>query len=303
MYTIKDLEHLSGIKAHTLRIWEQRYGLLSPERTGGNRERLYSDNDMRHLLNVSVLNRNGFKISRISEMSRGDVEAEVSRLATDGQSFDVQIDALIVAMADMREMRFEELFNAALRQHGFEETMMRVIFPFMRRIGIMWQVGSIVPAQEHFISNLVRQKIIASIDKQDTRVNPGSRTVLLFLPEGELHELSLLFTQYIFRSYGHRTVYLGQSVPFSDLESVAETTKPDIVFSVFTSYPRESDIDSYAKKLRDLFVTQPIVLAGMQTQKLQLTDNDRVMVLPTIESTLAFVSEFSANPSKVVSYA
>ena len=295
-YTIKVLEHLSGIKAHTLRMWEQRYGLLAPERAGGNNERRYGNDEMRHLLNVSLLNRNGYKISRIAKMSRRDVENEVMRITAGRQPYDVHVDALIVAMVEMDEHRFEKLFNTVLLQHGFEKTILQVMFPFMRKIGIMWQVGSIVPAQEHFVSNLLRQKMIVAIDGQEYVQKPWSKRVVLFLPEGELHELSLLFLLYKFRSEHHRVFYLGQSVPFSDLQSVVMTASPDFIFSVFTTYPRESEFNGYVKSLSESFPTQKIMLAGLQLVHHEPPPHENVTVFQNIQETCEFIEALSTNP-------
>lgn len=295
-YTIKDLEHLSGIKAHTLRMWEQRYGLLAPERAGGNNERRYGNDEMRHLLNVSLLNRNGYKISRIAKMTRRDVEIEVSRLTAGRQAFDVHIDALIVAMVEMDEARFEKLFNTALLQHGFEKTVLEVMFPFMRKIGIMWQVGSIVPAQEHFVSNLLRQKMIVAIDGQEFSPKPWSKRVVLCLPENELHELSLLFLHYKFRAEHHRVYYLGQSVPFSDLQSVVNTASPDFIFSVLTTFPRDTEFNTYVKALSESFPNQKILLAGLQLVNHEPPRFDNVVVFNTLQETVDFIESLSAEP-------
>ena len=295
-YSIKDLEHLSGIKAHTLRMWEQRYAMFAPERAGGNNERRYGNDEMRHLLNVSLLNRNGYKISRIAKMSRRDVENEVMRLTAGRQPYDVHIDALIVAMVEMDEHRFEKLFNTVLLQHGFEKTILQVMFPFMRKIGIMWQVGSIVPAQEHFVSNLLRQKMIVAIDGQEFVPKHWSKSVVLYLPEGELHELSLLFLHYKFRSEHHRVFYLGQSVPFSDLQSVVLTAQPDFIFSVFTSFPRESEFNDYVKNLSETFPTQKIMLAGLQLVNHEPPPQENVTVFQNIQETCEFIESLSTNP-------
>jgi len=251
---------------------------------------------MRHLLNVSLLNRNGYKISRIAKMSRRDVENEVMRLTAGRQPYDVHIDALIVAMVEMDEARFEKLFNTVLLQHGFEKTILQVMFPFMRKIGIMWQVGSIVPAQEHFVSNLLRQKMIVAIDGQEYVPRPWSRRVVLFLPEGELHELSLLFLHYKFRCEHHRVFYLGQSVPFSDLQSVVLTASPDFIFSVFTSFPRESEFDSYVKDLSETFPAQRILLAGLQLLHHEPPAQENVTVFQNFQETVEFIESLSTNP-------
>lgn len=295
-YSIKDLEHLSGIKAHTLRMWEQRYGLLAPERAGGNNERRYGNDEMRYLLNVSLLNRNGYKISRIAKMTRHDVENEVLRITAGRQTYDVHIDALIVAMVEMNESRFEKLFNTALLQHGFEKTILEVMFPFMQKIGVMWQVGSIVPAQEHFVSNLLRQKMVVAIDGREFVPKPWSKRVVLCLPENELHELSLLFLHYKFRAEHHRVYYLGQSVPFSDLQSVVSTASPDYIFSVFTAYPRESDLYAYVKALSETFPNQKILLAGLQLVNHEPPHFDNVIVFNSLRETVEFVESLSNEP-------
>lgn len=295
-YSIKDLEHLSGIKAHTLRMWEQRYGLLAPERAGGNNERRYGNDEMRHLLNVSLLNRNGYKISRIAKMSRRDVENEVMQMTAGRQTYDVHIDALIVAMLEMDEARFEKLFNTALLQHGFEKTILQVMFPFLRKIGVMWQVGSIVPAQEHFVSNLLRQKMIVAIDGREFVQKPWTKRVVLCLPENELHELSLLFLHYKFRAEHHRVYYLGQSVPFSDLQSVVNTASPDFIFSVLTTFPRESEFDAYVKGLSETFPKQKILLAGLQVVHHEPPRYDNVIVFNSLDETVEFIESLAADP-------
>jgi MerR family transcriptional regulator, light-induced transcriptional regulator len=174
-------------------------------------------------------------------------------------------------------------------QHGFEKTILQVMFPFMRKIGIMWQVGSILPAQEHFVSNLVRQKIIVAIDGQEFVLKPSSKTVLLYLPEGELHELSLLFTHYKLKAHHHKVIYLGQSVPFNDLRSVVETAKPDIIFSVFTTAPREAELPDYVNALRAQFPGQTIALAGLQVNNAKLLSQDGLHVFNDLETTFQFI--------------
>ena len=161
-YSIKDLEHLSGIKAHTIRIWEQRYRLFTPQRTDTN-IRYYTDRDLKLLLNVSLLKDNGFKISKIADMPYDEIVKEVAGIS-DRFGDDEQIATLTLAMIDMDEVRFEKVMANNILKRGFENTMKKLIFPFLHRIGVLWMTGSIVPAQEHFISNLIRQKIVTAID-------------------------------------------------------------------------------------------------------------------------------------------
>ncbi|MDX5478997.1 MAG: MerR family transcriptional regulator, partial [Cyclobacteriaceae bacterium] len=164
-YSIKDLEQLSGIKAHTLRIWEQRYSLLSPKRTDTN-IRYYDDEDLKLILNVALLNDNGIKISKIASMSSEEMREQVVKMTEKSLTHDDQIHALTICMIEMDEERFDKVLSTNILKIGFEQTMMNIIYPFMSKIGVLWQTGAINPAQEHFISNLVRQKLIVAIDGQ-----------------------------------------------------------------------------------------------------------------------------------------
>ena len=211
-YSIKDLEHLSGIKAHTLRIWEQRYNLINPKRTDTN-IRYYDQNDLKLVLNVSLLKENGFKISKIADMSTEEMFEEVKRVSEKTTSFADQIYALTLAMIDLDEQRFEKIISTNTLKIGFERTMMNVISPFLSKIGIMWITDSINPAQEHFISNLIRQKLMVAIDGQYPTLDDNAKRYMLFLPDGELHELSLLFANYLIRARHNKVIYLGQSMP------------------------------------------------------------------------------------------
>jgi MerR family transcriptional regulator, light-induced transcriptional regulator len=198
VYSIKDLEMISGIKAHTLRIWEQRYHIIHPKRTPTN-IRFYEDDDLKHLLNISLLNKNGLKISKIASMSEEEIAEAVSDLSKGSFEDSVQIDALTISMMELDEIKFETIIAANLQNLGFERTMMEVIYPFLDKLSLLWITGSIHPVQENFISNLVRQKLIAAIDALSANKSCHAGFTL-YLPEGESQELSLLFLQYLIKS-------------------------------------------------------------------------------------------------------
>jgi len=162
-YSIKDLEHLTGIKAHTIRIWEQRYDILSPKRTDTN-IRYYDSTDLKHMLNIALLNNNGYKISKIAKMSQEEVFEAVLQTIDKNNNYSDQINALTVAMIDLNEAQFEKIMSTNILQIGFEDTMLNIIYPFLTKIGFLWQIDSINPAQEHFMTNLIRQKLIVAID-------------------------------------------------------------------------------------------------------------------------------------------
>lgn len=275
-YSIKDLEQLSGIKAHTLRIWEQRYNLLKPKRTDTN-IRYYDDVDLKLILNVAMLNTHGIKISKIAAMSSNDISQEIIRLTDQSMDHNDQIQALTICMIEMDEDRFEKVLSTNILKLGFEETVLDVIYPFLSKIGVLWQTGAINPAQEHFISNLIRQKLIVAIDGQMGKSQ--GKTFMLFLPEGELHELSILFSSYLIKKHGHKVIYLGQSTPQIDLISVYKIQQPDYLLTIITSSPSGDKMQDYLNMLGKEFRNSEIFMSGLQAldQSLSIPSNLRLL--------------------------
>ena len=273
-YSIKDIEQLSGIKAHTLRIWEQRYDFIKPKRTNTN-IRYYDDNDLKLVLNVALLKDNGHKISRICTMCDEDLQNEVRRLMETRLGFPEQIQSLTLAMLKLDEDRFEKILSTNILQIGFERTMLNLIYPFFQKIGILWQTGAIQPAQEHFISNLVRQKIIVAIDGQVADTTDYHNNYLLFLPENEHHELSLLFSAYIIKSRNNKVIYIGQNTPHEDLVTIYNDHNPDFLLTVLTTSPPVNEVQDYVNSISDSFKNSTLLISGHQvvSQDIQLPKN------------------------------
>lgn len=241
-YSIKDIERLSGIKAHTVRIWEQRYDILKPARTDTN-IRTYDDEDLKRILNISLLNNNGYKISSIAKLSDMELVDEVNKVLSSSSKESLQVDTLVLCLLNMDEARFESTVNNSILQFGFESTVENVLFPFLRQLGNMWQVGIVSPAQEHYISNMIRQKLIVGLDRVVPPKNPNQKTILLFLPDQELHELGLIYAHYLAKHRGHKCLYLGQSLPVSELLSISETVQPDLLVTILTAQMSESKLE------------------------------------------------------------
>lgn len=235
---------MSGIKAHTLRIWELRYKILKPERTTTN-IRYYNNADLRRILNISILNKNGYKISNIAGLSDEVLISEVEKHLNDYLKESNKVESLYLALLDMDEARFESIINNSILNLGFESTIEKIVFPFLRHLGNMWQVGAINPAQEHYISNLIRQKLIVGLDQLTPVNNPRAKTYLFFLPNNELHEMGLLYLCYLAKANGHKSVYLGQSVPLEDLISISRSVAPDYLVSIFTSRMPEMELEEF----------------------------------------------------------
>lgn len=288
-YSIKDLEQLSGIKAHTLRMWEQRYGILEPKRTSTN-IRYYDDEDLKLILNVSYLNRNGLKISKIASLKDEEIHKRVMSISETSPEFPNQIDALTIAMINLDEDRFDKIISTNTLQYGFEQAMLNIVYPFLNRIGILWQTGSIHPAHEHFISNLIRQKMIVAIDAQAHKTTSSKvNKYVLFLPEGELHELSLLFSAYIIKSRAQKVIYLGQSLPMEDLDLICDKYNPDFLLTVITSNPANDQAVSFAHDLKRRYPEKGILLSGFQVVYRKDEMPEGVSVLESLENLIDFV--------------
>ncbi len=279
-YSIKDLERLSGIQAHTIRIWEKRYKLISPERTDTN-IRVYSDNDLKRLLNIAMLNKNGLKISKIAHLSENDLNSRIIKLSEDYSNAGNQIENLILTMVQLDEVKFENLFNSVIDQIGFEDTIVNVIYPFLSKIGVLWQTGNINPAQEHFISNIIRRKILVAIDKLEIPVS--GKKFILFLPEGEFHEISLLFFAYLVKKHGFYAIYLGQSVPFADVVSIQKEYNAEYLVTCFTTQMPEFSLVDYLGQTAKAFKKQKVFVTGSQLLNYDIKRGSNLLKLKSAE--------------------
>ncbi len=241
-YSIRDLERITSTRAHTIRIWEQRYGLLEPERTDTN-IRYYNDDHVKKLLNVCTLLNRGMKISHISQLSNVQIHEEIDRIIAESLQTDQHVEAWInqavIAIAAYDSAAFHKLFADALQRLGMAATYEKILYPLLVRTGLMWTKDALLPAQEHFLSNLIRQKLFTAIDGLPVPENSDQRW-LLFLHEEEEHEIGLLFAYYMLTRAGKRAVYLGSRVPYPDLQAVANNISPTHIYTFFVGNQPEN---------------------------------------------------------------
>jgi methanogenic corrinoid protein MtbC1 len=253
---------------------------MNPQRTDSN-IRLYSQEDLKFLLNVSILYDYGLKISNIAKLSLEELNQKVKQLASEKKQIPAQIQNLVVSMLELDEERFEKQLNNSIMSIGLEETILNIVYPFLQHIGILWQTDTINPAQEHFITNLIRQKLIVAIDGiPNSRLRADAKKIMLFLPEGEFHEISLLFASYLVKLQGHRSIYLGQSLPLQDLKAVQEVHKADVILTIITSTPCQEDVQPYLDKIKYLLPETSIWLTGYQVTSQDLKIPSKFTVLP-----------------------
>lgn len=261
-FTIKDLENLSGIKAHTIRMWEQRYNFLKPERSCTN-IRYYSNEQLKTLLNIALLNKYGFKISHIDKMCQNEICEKILALRETAALQEKFVNDLVQEMVDLQTDRFETIMTRYIQMHGMERTIREIIFPFLEKIGILWQTGHIMPAQEHFVSNIIRQKLIVAID--GVPCSRQGKSCLLFLPEGEHHEMGLLFLYYLLKTKGHRVIYLGANVPMNDVASIRDAMNPEFAFIHLTSTANNSSLERLLRQIDNRTPGLETVISGYPT--------------------------------------
>ncbi len=278
-YFIKDVENITGIKAFTLRVWEQRYGMLLPKRTDTN-IRYYEEDDLKYMMNVALLNANGYKISKIAEMSREEVQQRTLHISENNSTHQAQIQALTNAMIAFDEREFNKILSINMLKLGMIETTSSIIFPLLQHVGILWLSGSINVAHEHFITNLIKQRMYTAIDQITTPLVPNARKFILFLPNGENHELSLLFASYILKTRGQQVVYIGSSTPMDDLNQLFKVHQPDVLFCAVTNANSHMPIQVYINTLSRTWPKTTICLTGNQVVKrkdLKVPTNCRII--------------------------
>jgi MerR family transcriptional regulator, light-induced transcriptional regulator len=263
-FTIKDLENLSGVKAHTIRIWEQRYSFIKPQRTDTN-IRYYSNEELKTILNISLLNKYGFKISHIDKMHPDEIRNKIITLSNTQAQQERIVNEMIQYMVDLDIDAFEALLDNYIAARGIDKTITQIIFPYLERIGILWLTNHINPAQEHLVTNIIRQKLIVGIEGVFTHIQVN-KSVLLFLPEGEHHELGLLYMYYLLKSRGVRTLYLGANVPVKDIEFVSKLKKPDYLYTHLTSVASNFNFEKFLNQVQLRLADFPFVISGQLTQ-------------------------------------
>ena len=288
-FTIKDLENLSGIKAHTIRIWEQRYSFLKPSRTGTN-IRFYSNEELKRLLNVALLNKFGFKISHIDKMNEAEICDKILSLNQQEALQDRIVNTLIQNMVDLDIEAFEEELDDFIATKGIEKSISQIIFPFLEKIGILWLTNHINPGQEHLVTNVIRQKLIVGIEsiKSNIKIN---KSVLLFLPQTEYHELSLLFMNYMLKNKGVTTIYLGCSIPLKDVEYLVQLKKPDYIYTHLTSVGPKFNFEKFIATLSKNFPKTPVIISGHLTN----TYEKKILAPIIFKKSYAEVMEFLAS--------
>ena len=271
-FSIKDLEHLSGIKAHTIRIWEKRYNILEPERTDTN-IRTYDGENLQKLLNISFLNSHGYKISRISKMEEGEIHSLVRRISASSSEENRAKNAFKLSMMNFDDRLFQQTYNKLMEKRSFREVFYDVFIPLLEEIGMLWQTDTIKPIHEHYIVELIKQKIyinIAKLKSDETDENDENLYVL-FLPNNEIHDIGILYLNYEILNAGKRAMYVGPTLPLDNMEYLMKIHKNPIFVSYLTISPVNTDINDFIRDFREKLCKErdmDLMLFGQRTREI-----------------------------------
>tara|TARA_B110000046_G_scaffold74446_2_gene82449 strand:+ start:3958 stop:4851 length:894 start_codon:yes stop_codon:yes gene_type:complete len=287
-FTIRDLENISGIKAHTIRIWEKRYNLLSPERTETN-IRHYSHKNLQKLLNIVLLNNNNYKISKIAEMSDESISLNTKELAFNETYSEDSINSFKISMFKFDKTLFNNTYNKLLSEKTFRDVFKETFIPFLEHIGLLWQTDTLSPAHEHFISNLISQKIQINTEKIQYNGTVNDKTYVLFLPENEIHDLGILYLNYELALRGQNTIYLGQSLPLDNLNYFFEVNKNICFITSMTVKPYDHEITDYFAELDAILKNSNHSLIAIGKKAMNFSSHkfqSQISVYPTVSELL-----------------
>lgn len=296
IYSINDVEKLCGIKAHTIRIWEKRYAIIQPRRTETN-IRYYLDEDLQKILNISLLNRNGYKISKIAKMTDGDIKLIVSELSDVTLESEDNLGALMHAMLELDEFKFNKILDHNIASKGFEITMHETVYPMMEKLSMMWVAGSIKGVHENFVANVIRRKTIVAIDQSSTEYCANAPKCLIYLPENETHELSLLFLHFLLKDAGINVINLGAGVPLIDVLEGQRISKANFVFTIFNDSFSDAPLQPYLNELSKHLEDSTILISGYQTAIQNINVPYNVKVLKSLSEVKTFVKATNSQVS------
>ncbi|WP_452222459.1 MerR family transcriptional regulator [Lacinutrix salivirga] len=293
-FSIKDLENLTGIKSHTIRIWEKRYNLLQPDRTDTN-IRQYSLSNLQKLLNISYLNNNGYKISKIANLDEKEIPLLIKKIAYNDDLDNDALNKFKLSMINFDQALFHNTFNALIKSYSFSHIFYNVLIPLLDHIGLLWQTDTITPAQEHFIVELIKKKILVSTENAMATVKQDANcpTYILFLPDNEIHELGLLFTNYILAANGCHSIYLGQSVPMDSLKDISNSYIDAVYISSFTVKPLKDEINEYLNKFQSEILINKgnkLLISGRMTEFINQKETKKII---SFSSTKALVESLN----------
>jgi MerR family transcriptional regulator, light-induced transcriptional regulator len=294
-FTIKDIENLTGIKAHTWRIWEQRYNIAIPQRKDSN-HRFYDNENLKQILRISYLYNSGIKVSKIARLQPEEMKDMALIHTAPGEENEFYIKELLEASLDFDEERFERNFIRAINDFGFEEAILKILYPYQERVGVLWLTDHVIPAQEHFTSNIIRQKLIVAIDELPGVTPDANKQIILFTPEDEMHELPLMFIHYLLKKNGKTVVYFGGNVSLNAIKAYEQGKRfTHMFFHLITNFTGKHP-DDYLEEVAKLFPDKEIIMSGNNVRYITRKP-ENVRLLNSMQDIVSFTKEDHVNSS------
>ena len=287
VYSIKDIENLCGIKAHTLRIWEKRYGILIARRTDTN-IRFYTEEDLRHALNISILYRKGFKISKLAKLGKDEIRNKVAEISEVDDAFEKSLDTLSISMLELDEYKFSKILNKNISQNGFEDTMETVIYPLLEKINLMWVAGSINEVHEAFVLNIIKHKLIVEIDNLPIQKKQYENSFLLYLPKNESQKLSLYYMYYILKKEGFNVFFLGDEISIEKILTASELLNTEFVFTIINDAFADVPLQPYVDKICDS-IDATFLVSGFQALSQSIVAPKNCFIMPNLDDIMSFI--------------
>jgi len=294
-FSIRDIENITGIKAHTIRIWEQRYNLVVSRRTDTN-IRFYDDKDLCTFLNIANLTENGYRISEVAKMSPEEMVSKISSLSADHNNPCILVNSLTESMLEFDQERFSQTIFNCTENHGLINTMEETLFPFLRKVGFMWQADLISPAHEHFVTNLIKARIINAIESLPEPPMEKAKRFLLFLPINEFHEIGLCYAHYLIKQSGNKVLFLGQSVPYPDLRITSEKFDPHFCLTTLTSLQTDGNLVNTIDDLLKHLPFWPLIISGPQVAHAEVPFRERLSIFRSLGDLKEFLTNLDQVP-------
>lgn len=280
-YTINDLEKLSGIKAHTIRIWEKRYSILNPKRTSSN-IRYYTSDDLKKLMNLSYLNKHDFKISYLSQLNSEELQDKIIDLTRQNDDTNIQIQTLISATIELNTLKFEKILNTLYINRGFDNIYKQIIVPFLTKIHFLWQTKAITSAHNYFAGNIIRRKMLVAIDTILPTYVDDKKHFVLVLPDNETHEIALLYAYYKLKEKNQKISYFGGFFCLKEMMQIDKIEQADYVFTTFSQTYTDEQIQQFLEKLTNLFCGKKIIAFINKTEKYNKKLSNNILLINDI---------------------
>lgn len=294
VYTINDIASITGIKPHTLRTWEKRYGLEISRRSPAN-VRYYLDEDLKRIINISILNKGGMKISKIAELSWSEIRKLATEKSDVHHSHETILDSLSLSLINLDQDNFDRIITIHEEQGDFTDVLRELIFPLFEKMNSMYLTGTIKPMHESFFNYMIKGKILSQIDRLRQNVDNRAPEFMLFQPQRSNEELGAMLLNYYLVEASKSVLNLGSHIEPTDVIQAYEIQPTPYIVGLFNAELSEKDIERYIQQILQHCPNSTLILSGFDIYRAGIEEHGRLKVLPDLQGLLSFLKEKSEN--------